>query len=176
MANNFVRPEKKFTAYDPISFKNTKYLYRSFNEAEEDWRNYLSLWKSYPDFFIDFISNEYTKIKLFPYQRLMLRVFFRYQYVFCSMARGSAKSYTEVLSFYLKCMFFPSCVNVMTSAIKEQSAKISKQNIEKIWEHFPMLKGELTKWTFQRDSTILYFKNNSVLRIVQMAEADRGGR
>jgi hypothetical protein len=173
---NFRRPEKKFGNYNPTNNIDEDYKFKTLEDLESEWRKYIGLWKSYPDKFIDFISNENTKIKLFGYQRVFLRLMFRYQYVFISAARGISKSYTEILAFYLKCMFFPGFEGVITAAFKEQAAKISKQNIEKIWEHFPVLRGEVKHINFAKDMTALTFKNGSSLRVVQMADADRGGR
>ena len=173
---NFRRPEKKFNSYNPINNVKEEYKFKTLEDMLPVWRDYLSYWRSYPDKFIDFISNENTKIQLFGYQRVFLRLMFRKQYVFISAARGISKSYTEILGFYLKCMFYPGFESVITAALKEQAAKISKQNIQKIWEHFPILKGELKSWSFAKDMTILNFKNGSSLRVVQMADADRGSR
>lgn len=173
---NFRRPDKKYNSYNPINNIDEDYKFKTLEDLEPEWRKYLEYWKSYPDKFIDFISNEATVIKLFGYQRVFLRLMFRKQYLFISAARGISKSYTEILGFYLKCMFFPGFEAVITAALKEQAAKISKQNIEKIWEHFPILKSELKTWNFAKDMTQLKFRNGSSLRVVQMADADRGGR
>jgi len=173
---NFRRPEKKFNSYNPINNVKEEYKFKTLEDMLPVWRDYLSYWRSYPDKFIDFISNENTKIQLFGYQRVFLRLMFRKQYVFISAARGISKSYTEILGFYLKCMFYPGFESVITAALKEQAAKISKQNIQKIWEHFPILKGELKSWSFAKDMTILNFKNGSSLEVVQIAVADSGSR
>jgi hypothetical protein len=57
-----------------------------------------------------------------------------------------------------------------------QAANISQENIEKIWEYFPLLKKEIKKDYFNKDSTKLIFHNDSKLDVVQVAQSARGGR
>lgn len=173
---NFVRPEKKYSNYQSTNFMKEKYLYRTLEETVEDWVKYLSLWKSYPDYFIDFISDESTKIELHPYQRLFLRAYFRHKRVFISAARGSSKTYTEILAMYLQCIFYPGIDKFITAPLKEMAAVVSQETIEDIWDHFPVLKHEIEKKEFGKDKTVLRFFNGSKLSIVQMNDNSRGLR
>jgi hypothetical protein len=116
------------------------------------------------------------KIDLYFYQRVMLRVLFRHRKVFFTFTRGTAKSFTQILALYLKCIFFPGTSLFICAPNKEQAAKISKSNIEKIWSYFPILRDEIAKHEFQKDYTRLIFHNGSILDVVQVAEAERGGR
>ncbi len=77
------------------------------HEKMDTIRQYLSFFRSYPDIFIDIISQEDCPIKLFFYQRLFLRVVFRYKYVYITFTRAFSKSFLSILALYLKCMFYP---------------------------------------------------------------------
>lgn len=151
-------------------------MIRSFEEMKVDWRKYCSLWKSYPDKFIDFIKPENCKIDLYFYQRVMLRILFRYKEVFFTFTRGTAKSFTQILALYLKCIMYPGTNLFICAPGKEQAAKISRENIEKIWEFYPLLFGEIKKPRFEKDYVILYFHNGSRLDVVQVENSSRGGR
>lgn len=107
----------------------------------------------------------------------MIRILFRYQKVYFAFTRGTAKSFTQLLAMYLKCIFFPGTHLFICAATKEQAAKISQENIEKIWDYYPILYGEIKgKPIFQKDYTKLFFLNGSKLDVVIVANAARGGR
>lgn len=149
---------------------------RSFEETKEDWRKYCSFWRAYPDRFIDFIRPENCKIDLYFYQRVMLRILFRYKKVYFTFTRGTAKSFTQILALYLKCIMYPGTSLFICAPNKEQASKISSENIEKIWDFFPILQGEIKKAIFNNDYTKLIFHNGSKLDVVQVAQSARGGR
>lgn len=164
------------TLKDNPDFYKTDYQKKSFDEIKNDWRKYCEYWKNYPDRFIDFISPPDCKIELYFYQRVFLRIFFRYRKVFITATRGTAKSWTEILAIYLQCMFLPGISKFICAPGKEQAAKISQENIEKIWEYFPILKKEIKYKSFAKDYTKLIFKNGSRFDVVQVKDSQRGGR
>lgn len=93
-----------------------------------------------------------------------------------TFTRGTAKSFTEILALMLKCIMYPGTHLFICAPTKYQAASIAKENIEKIWEFYPLLKGEVKKFWFNIDDTKLLFHNNSKLDVVQMSESARGGR
>jgi hypothetical protein len=149
---------------------------RSFQEVKVDWRKYCEYWRLYPDKFIDFIRPSDCKIDLYFYQRIMLRVLFRYQKVYFTFTRGTAKSFTQILALYLKCIMYPGTELFICAPGKAQAADISQANIEKIWSFFPVLKDEIKEKWFQNDYTELKFHNGSKLEVVPVSERARGGR
>lgn len=151
-------------------------LTRSFEEMKDDWRKYCGYWKAYPDRFIDMIRPADCRISLYFYQRMMLRILFRYREVYFTFTRGTAKSFTQILALYLKCIMFPQLNLFICAPGKEQAAKISRENIENIWNFFPILKDEVKKARFEKDYVILYFHNGSRLDVVQVENSSRGGR
>ena len=175
---NFKRPEKKETNHvdDTPKFNNTDYRNKTFEDIKNDWREACEYWKTYPDRFIDYISTKDTKISLYFYQRIFLRIFFRYRRVFITATRGTAKSWTEILAIYLQCMFFPNLYKFICAPGKAQAAKIAQENIEKIWDYFPILKDELEYFSFTKDYTKLVFRNGSRFDVVQARDSERGGR
>jgi hypothetical protein len=180
---NFIQnADKKWSQENPNIFErkadkvNKEYVLRSFNDVKEDWRKYCEYFKSYPDKFIDLIKPTDCKIDLYFYQRIFLRILFRYKKVFITATRGTAKSFTEILALYLKCIMYPGTHLFIVAPGKEQAAKISQDNIDKIWEYYPILKNEIQYKSFSKDYTKLVFHNGSKFDVVQARDSARGGR
>jgi len=175
---NYKRPEKKLTNHtdDMSRYNKSDYRNKTFQEIKDEWRKACEYWKQYPDRFIDYISNSNTKITLYFYQRILLRIFFRYRRVFVTATRGTAKSFTEILAIYLQCIFYPGIDKFIVAPTKIQAAKISQENIEKIWEFFPILANEVSYYSFAKDYTKVVFRNGSKFDVVQARDSERGGR
>jgi hypothetical protein len=151
-------------------------MIRSFAEMEKDWRKYLSLFRAYPDLFVDFILPEDSQFKLMLYQRMMLRVMFRYRKTFLTYTRGSSKSFTQILGKYIECILYPNSKIMITAPQKQMASSIAQQNIESIWAFIPILKNEVRQIRFEKDYTKLIFHNGSVLDVVANNESSRGLR
>ncbi|MGG4105160.1 DNA-packaging protein [Paenibacillus lautus] len=149
---------------------------KSFDSMYEDWKEYLSLFRSYPDLFIDFILPSDSKFELLLYQRVMLRVMFRYRKTFLTYTRGTSKSFTQVLGKYIECTLYPNSKIMITAPQKQMASQIAQQNIEAIWGFMPILKNELRDIRFEKDYTKLIFHNGSVLDVVANSESSRGLR
>lgn len=177
--NNYRRPEKKstmtFVDIDKDASKKIANI-KSFENMKDDWKAFCSYYREYPDHFIDLISPPKPKIRLYFYQRMMMRIIFRYQNTYFTMTRGTAKSYTQILSMYLKAMFFPNIKLFLAAPTVKQSASITKNNVEAIWNHFPLLEKEIKKVDFQKDYTRLIFKNDSQIEVMAVAQSSRGAR
>jgi hypothetical protein len=169
---NFKKPEEEIVDFT----KNGGGMAKSFKEMEIDWRKYLSMWRSKPDLFLDFIQDPESKFNLFFYQRIMLRVIFRYRQVFFTFTRGSSKSFVQILGLMLKCIMYPRIKLTITAPTKAQASQISQQNIESIWEFFPILKNEVKIIKFEKDYTRLVFHNGASLDCIQNTESSRGMR
>ena len=149
---------------------------KSFESMIDDWAKYLALFRSYPDLFIDFILPKDSKFKLLFYQRMMLRVMFRYRKTFLTYTRGSAKSFTQILGKIIECILYPNAKIMLTAPQKQMASSIAQANIESIWGFMPILKNEVRKIQFEKDYTRLTFHNNSILDVVANSESSRGQR
>lgn len=149
---------------------------RGFEKNKDKWRELCSYFRWYPDKFLDFISQPDSKISLYFYQRVYLRIMIRYRKVFITATRGTSKSYLQNLSFILRCIMFPKIRLFVTCVGKEQAAKISQDCIDDIFEHYPMLANEVKTFIKSKDYTKLIFHNGSKYDVVQMRDSTRGGR
>lgn len=149
---------------------------KSLESMMDDWKQYLALFRSYPDLFIDMINPKDSKFKLFFYQRMILRIIFRYRKTYFTLTRGSSKSFLQILALYLRCIMYPDIKLMITAPQKQMASQISQQNIESIWNFLPVLKNELRVIRFEKDYTKLIFHNGSVLDVVANSESSRGLR
>ena len=176
--NNYKQEEKKKTAHikEELSLIKKDYVRKSFNELKPVFREYAEFWLSYPDYFVDFLLPEGSTFQLFYFQRIFLRVFFRYRKVFITATRGTSKTFTEILANYLLCVMRPNIKKFIVAPGKQQASKIAQEKIRDIWKFIPILKNEVEKFEFQKDYTRLFFRNGSVFDVVQASDAERGGR
>lgn len=151
---------------------------KNFESLKPEFRSMASYFKAYPDRFLDYISDERTIFKLYFYQRILLRSLFRYRYVYLTLTRGSAKSFTEVLAMFLKCIMHPNGKYFVVAPRKEQASKIVAENFENILNFFPVLENEVDrkKCKFDKDFTRIVTKNGAKMEVVTASDASRGGR
>jgi hypothetical protein len=142
----------------------------------EPFAEMLAYYQVYPDRFIDYILEDDSTFKLYPFQRIFLRVMARYKKVYITATRGTSKSFLNILSMYLKCIFFPNIKLSLVAPQKDQASQIAQANIEAIWNFMPLLQKEVQKWQFAKDFTRLTFYNKAVLDIVVASQGSRGLR
>ena len=155
--------------------RREKYL----NEIYEIMRKYISMWRMYPDLFIDFVllpTQGKGRFRLFVFQRMMLRAMFRYRYTYWTLTRGSSKSFTVFLGLILKCILFPGVKLFFTAPVKAQAIDIAKQSIDDIFEFLPILKKEIKESTNNKDDFELVLKNSSRLVLFTLGDSTRGQR
>lgn len=168
MANKW----KNWSELENVQGTNTK----NISDMLGEFADMLSYFQTYPDKFIDYILPEDSTFSLYPFQRVFLRVMARYKKVYITATRGTSKSFINILSMYLKCIFFPNIKLSLVAPQKDQASQIAQQNIEAIWNFMPLLQKEVKKTTFAKDFTRLVFYNNSVLDIVVASQGSRGLR
>ncbi|MFQ3543643.1 DNA-packaging protein [Halobacillus rhizosphaerae] len=143
-----------------------------------EFADMLAYFQVYPDKFIDYILSEDSTFRLYPFQRIFLRIMARYKKVYITATRGTSKSFLNILSMYLKCIFFPNIKLSLVAPQKDQASQIAQQNIEAIWNFMPLLQKEIKPRgaTFAKDYTRLKFLNGAVLDIVVASQGSRGLR
>lgn len=151
-------------------------LKEGFDKNREKWVQLCSYFRAYPDRFLDFIQPPDSKIHLLFYQRIFLRIIFRYRKVFITATRGTSKSFTMNLAFVLLCIMYPNNKLFITAPGKEQAAKITQECLDDIFSFFPLLRNEVKRYTENKDYTKLVFYNKSRYDVVQMKDSSRGGR
>ncbi|SDX95246.1 hypothetical protein [Thermoactinomyces sp. DSM 45892] len=149
---------------------------RNLTSMLPDFADMLAYFQVYPDRFIDYIKDPDSTFELYPFQRIFLRIMARHKKTYITATRGTSKSFLNILSMYLKCIFFPNIKLSLVAPQKDQASQIAQQNIEAIWNFLPILEKEVKSKTFAKDFTRLKFKNGSVLDIVVCSQGSRGLR
>ena len=145
-----------------------------------DFTNWISFWREYPDIFVDMMTPPDSTFKLFFYQRIFLRAAIRYKYCYATFTRAFSKSFLSVLVLMLRCILYPGAKLFIASGGKEQAANIAKEKVEELIDLLPSLRKEIDwrpgKTQFAKDYVRVQFKNGSRLDIVAVRESTRGGR
>lgn len=147
---------------DPIREENIDY---------EAWTEFISYYRYY----IDAFAVDVLGIKLFPFQRLILRAMGRYQNSLLIACRGLGKSFIVAVFYICAAILYPNIKLGISSGNSQQSRNVIIQKI----------KGELAKIEAVAreinfpiktgmDDCVVEFKNGSEIRAITLAQ-DRGG-
>ena len=147
---------------DPIREENIDY---------EAWAEFISYYRYY----IDSFAVDVLGIKLFPFQRLILRAMGRYQNSLLIACRGLGKSFIVAVFYICVAILYPNIKLGISSGNSQQSRNVIIQKI----------KGELAKIEAVAreinfpiktgmDDCVVEFKNGSEIRAITLAQ-DRGG-
>lgn len=151
-------------------------IYESNSAREENidyeaWTEFISYYRYY----IDAFAVDILGIKLFPFQRLILRAMARYQSSLLIACRGIGKSFIVAVFYICVAILYPNIKlgiasgnsqqarNVIIQKIKGELAKIEAVARE---INFPIKTG--------MDDCVVEFKNGSEIRAITLAQ-DRGG-
>lgn len=194
MTNNFQRDRFKykennqFDIYNPefASSVNTisqKKKIQMINEIEDENsilnKSYYcaSFFRWYPDLFLDMMSPPDSKKKLTLYQRVLIRVLFRFKKAYTTIPRGSAKSFIQLLTYLLIAVMYPNVKLSIIAETKEQSASIIKDKFAEITnEWYPFFNDEIKNTQFQRDIAVIEFQNGSRIDNLANAQTTKGQR
>lgn len=140
-------------------------------------QQYLDLFISYPDLYIDLITPQTSTFRLFFYQRIFLRAAMRFRYMFGTFTRAYSKSFLAILSRVLQCIFLPNTKTFVCADIKGSGIKITNEKIEEIFSLWPMLQNEvLVKHKGGDDYIEVIFRNGSMFDAIGVTQGTRGIR
>lgn len=152
-------------------------------------REYIALWREYPDLFVDFMQTggdpekeAELKFHLYYYQRVFLRIAMRYKYVYAVYPRAYSKSFLSVLVQMIRCILYPGANIFSTAGGKQQAAQILQEKVEDICTKIPAFRNEIN-WDrgregskISKDTVVYNFKNGSTLKNIAARESTRGLR
>lgn len=170
------KPDLKELHQEYIHRENIESTYtnnpiREENIDYEAWTQFISYYRYY----IDAFAVDILGIKLFPFQRLILRAMGRYQSSMLIACRGIGKSFIVAVFYICTAILYPNIKlgiasgnsqqarNVIIQKIKGELAKIEAVARE---INFPIKTG--------MDDCVVEFKNGSEIRAITLAQ-DRGG-
>lgn len=137
------------------------------------WMDYFI---QYPDLFFDLITPRDSNFRLYFYQRVVLRAFARYRYVFATFTRAFSKSFLAFLSRLHQCIFLPNTKTFVCTDIKASGTKIATEKVNEILALFPFLNCEILTKHQSQDYIEVLFRNGSMFDVINGGQGTRGIR
>ena len=120
---------------------------------------------------------DYLGLNLHLYQVIWLYLMGICQFFVVVASRASAKSWMIAVYACCKCILYPNYMVVLASSTKGQSKLLISDKIEKeLMGRSPRLRKEIKKIVSNQTEMMVYFKNNSTIRVVTANEGARGNR
>lgn len=151
----------KSRSHDPINQENIDY---------EEWTKFLSYYRYYVDrFAIDILG-----LKLFPFQKLILRAMARYPQSMLICCRGLGKSW--ICAVFMICMsiLYPGIAVGIMSGTGNQARMVIKQKIEGELYKNENIKREIARIKTQSDDCVVQFHNGSSIRAITLGIDQKG--
>jgi len=82
----------------------------------------------------------------------------------------------EIMSIYHTCIFFPGITISMSAQTRENAASISEEKHGELMKFYPLLKNEITKASFTKDSVEVIFTNDSMYTVLANSQSTKGQR
>lgn len=131
---------------------------------------------------INLYASERLKIKLKPFQHIMLYLMGKSDVFFAICSRGLSKSFIVALYCLCKALLYPYSEIVVVSSTIDQANKIIDNKIDKelIGKLSPVLqwmkKNELIKVSHPKDCACVEFWNKSWIKVMPALDSSRGER
>jgi hypothetical protein len=148
----------------------------SITDNIEKWKNLISWCRWNPDLFWDLITPEMGGIRLDLDQRVQLRCLSRFISTYSVFNRGYGKTLLEVMALYHTAIFFPDIELSMTAQTKENAAKIFDEKHREILRFYPLLKDEIVKSTYSKDTFEVVFTSGGRVDVMANAQTSKGAR
>lgn len=150
--------------------------------TEEQRKVQIKKWTTFYRRNIDIYAEERLRIKLRPFQRIMLHLMGRSQVWFGICSRASSKTFIVALFCVCVCLLKPYTEAVITASTIDQGRKMVEQKIknELIKKLSPVLKylyeqGQI-KLKTSKDEVAVEFFNGSTINVLPAIDSSRGAR
>ena len=148
-------------SYDPINQENIDY---------EEWTKFLSYYRYY----IDEFAVDILEVKLFPFQRLIMRAMARYPNSMLICCRGLGKSWLCGLFMICMAILHPGMAIGIVSGNGNQARMVIKQKIEGELIKNENIRREVAHIKTGTDDCIVTFKNGSSIRAITLGTNQKG--
>lgn len=148
-------------SHDPIKLENINY---------NDWASLLSYYRYYLDRF----ATDMLELRLFPFQKLILRAMARYPNVMLICCRGLGKSYLCAIFMICMAILYPGMAIGIVSGNGNQARMVIKQKIEGELQKNENIRREISSIRTASDDCIVTFKNGSSIRAITLGINQKG--
>lgn len=153
-----------------------KFPNSSFLGSEKNVQHFM-LWvtffrRNYHRFVTDVLG-----IKLYLYQIIWIYLMGISQFFVVIASRASAKSWMIALYACVRCILYPNSMVVLSSSTKNQSKLLISDKIQKdLMGRSPVLRKEIKQIVMNQNDMVVYFRNNSTIKVVPALDSARGSR
>lgn len=160
--------------------KREKSQRKKLSKSDKDAQ--VKKWTTFYRRNIETYATERLKIRLKPFQYLMLHLMGISQVFFAICSRGLSKTFITALFAVIKCLLYPYTLVVITASTLDQGAKMVREKIdlELCDKLSPVLKwmkdNDLITINIARDNVKVTFFNNSIIRVLPPEDSSRGSR
>jgi len=152
-------------SYDPIKDKKD-------NLTEEEWIKFIVYYRKY----IDKFCIEVLGLKLYLFQRLILRAMSRNQYVLLICCRGLGKSWLSAVFFVASCILYKGLKCGIASGQGSQARNVIIQKIKGELANNPAIAREINfPIKTGSDDCVVNFKNGSEIRAIVLGRNNGDG-
>lgn len=141
-----------------------------FLDKFEVWWAY---WRENPHRFI----SEYLRIEPFSlFQKILIYLFFKFNYVMFWASRGLGKSYLTALYALTRCILYPGTTVVIASGTRNQAKTIISEKIQGFYNDSPNVRREIKDMNSKSNEPEVIFKNGSKIFVVAANDNARSHR
>jgi ribonucleoside-diphosphate reductase alpha chain len=149
---------------------------KGFDANLHKWVDFVSWARWNPDLWVDLVTPEDSSIRLHFDQRVFLRALSRFVSAYAVFPRGYSKTLCEVLSMIHTAIFYPDIDLSMTAQTKENAVKILEEKYREIIRAFPIIKDEVVKASFAKDSAEILFHSGGSITVLANQQSSKGSR
>lgn len=167
------RKEKEFAyddyaspdSYDPIKDKNE-------NLNQEEWVKFIDYYREYPDKF----ATEVLGLKVFLFQKLILRAMARNQWIMLICCRGLGKSWLSAVFFVIMCILHSGLKCGIASGVGQQARNVIIQKVKGELMKNPAIAREITNIKTGAEDCVVEFRNGSEIRAIVLGRTGDSAR
>lgn len=152
-------------SYDPINDIKD-------NLDNEEWMKFIAYYRKYPDKF----AIEILGLKLYFFQRLILRAMARNQYVMLICCRGIGKSWLSAVFFIVSCILYKGLKCGIASGQGQQARNVIIQKIKGDLANNPKIAREIVfPIKTGADDCVVNFRNGAEIRAIVLGRNQGDG-
>lgn len=171
------RPPKQRKIADLFANLNMEERFSVFDKEDNRRKKRLIDWITFYRRNLEFFVQHYLKIKLFPYQKIILHLMGVNDKLVWISARANAKSFTTALYCVCRCILYPNTKMVIVARKSGQAALIITEKIQKeLMSMSPILKKEIRSIKDRQGEQQCEFENGSYIKVVVLNDSARGER
>lgn len=173
---NYRSEDKKYKTNRDIykqknSFNNVNLQLSREERLINGFKRWTSFYRANPHRF----AEEYLGIGLHLFQKILVYMCFRVDYMMYLAARGQGKSWLIAVICCIRCILFPQTRIVLASGTKGQSKLVITEKIAKdLFISSPNLAREIKEIKTSANEIVVIFQNGSTITAVTSTDSSRG--